>query len=287
MAVELVSDYAIGENFNNVLDSTDNQRYGFHQSSLTEWNTTTVPKVAGGTRFENNDGLYRVTADTTVGGSPPDGKVFIYFDELELAFTFTTTVPTWSDTKQGWYGTVNTNDRYLPFMMTKSGSSYSDKRILLCNNNESSYSIEDWTDADTELFFASDASVLWDESEDEFVFSKDVSLGGNDLYSENIEVNNVLTVDTISLQTGMASINGGIQLTNGNITLTSGIVEAEQIRADGDSGGVSGRTTLTGVTASTSAGVGDVLSGNNDNAGYIKMYIGTTTVYVPYWTSIT
>ncbi len=170
MSVIKVSDYAIGDSsINDLMTSTDDQRYGFHQSSLTEWNTTTIPEVAAGTRFENNGALYKVTTDTAITGSPADGKVFIYFDVSELGFVMTATPPTWADDKQGWY---SGNDRYLPFYMTKATASYSDKRMLLVNSQGDRYSLENGANADVELFFASDASILWDESEDGFVVDK-------------------------------------------------------------------------------------------------------------------
>ena len=60
--------------------------------------------------------------------------------------------------------------------------------------------------------------------------------------------------------------------------------------ATGDSGGVLSTTSLTNVV-NTTQGVGalTILSTNGNsgtNAGFIKMYQGTTIIYIPYWTTI-
>ena len=65
---------------------------------------------------------------------------------------------------------------------------------------------------------------------------------------------------------------------------------AGTILIDGDEGGIAGTIGLTDVNDATlSTGNGTVkLKGatNRDSAGFIKMYVGTTTVWVPYWTNI-
>jgi hypothetical protein len=65
---------------------------------------------------------------------------------------------------------------------------------------------------------------------------------------------------------------------------------AGTILIDGDEGGIAGTIGLTDVfDATLSSGNGTVkLKGTTprDSAGFIKMYVGTTTVWVPYWTNI-
>ena len=65
---------------------------------------------------------------------------------------------------------------------------------------------------------------------------------------------------------------------------------AGTILIDGDEGGISGTIGLTDVNDATlSAGNGTVkLKGatNRNSAGFIKMYVGTTTAWIPYWTDI-
>jgi len=67
---------------------------------------------------------------------------------------------------------------------------------------------------------------------------------------------------------------------------------ANEIRVGGDIGGAASRNTLTGAanTSANSTGVGTVkLKGatNRDSVGFIKMYVGTTAIWLPYWTTIT
>lgn len=190
MAINQVNSYGAsgtGNDIENLQDTVDDQRISYFGISLTEWNTTTIPQIAAGSKLENNGALWEVTTNTTITGSPSDGKVFIYFNPTTPAFVFTNTVPTWSDSKQGWYGTGGSaNYRYLPFATTKSGSSYSDKRVMVVNHQTDRTTLEDGTDSDRELFWASDASILWDESEDEFVSSKSLNLTGTIEASSNI-----------------------------------------------------------------------------------------------------
>lgn len=64
-------------------------------------------------------------------------------------------------------------------------------------------------------------------------------------------------------------------------------VRARQLIADGDNAGVASTTSLTNVTDSLSESTVTVLqrAGNiaSTHQGYIKMYVGTTAVYVPYF----
>ena len=61
--------------------------------------------------------------------------------------------------------------------------------------------------------------------------------------------------------------------------------------AGGEDTGLAGYTQLTNtVNTSLSTGTGTVkMAGatNRNNVGWLKMYSGTTAIYVPYWTTIT
>jgi len=75
-------------------------------------------------------------------------------------------------------------------------------------------------------------------------------------------------------------------------TLSDGPFQATagELRAGGDNGGASGKTSVTNVTNTTqSTGTGTVkLTGttSRNNTGFIKAYIGTTAVYIPYFGNI-
>ena len=84
-------------------------------------------------------------------------------------------------------------------------------------------------------------------------------------------------------------------LSNGNVGIgttspSRKLHVAGTILIDGDENGIAGTIGLTNVNDATlSSGNGTVkLKGTTarDSAGFIKMYVGTTTVWVPYWTNI-
>lgn len=67
-------------------------------------------------------------------------------------------------------------------------------------------------------------------------------------------------------------------------------VSTGEVRAGGDNGGASGKTSITNATNTTqSTGTGTIkLTGatSRNNTGFIKAYIGTTAVYIPYFGNI-
>lgn len=91
--------------------------------------------------------------------------------------------------------------------------------------------------------------------------------------------------------TGAVTINAadsGTELTvTGEIDATT-TIRGSTFYADGDAGGVASTTGLTNATSAASTGTNVVKAttgtGGKDSAGYIKMYVGATAVYVPYWT---
>jgi hypothetical protein len=81
-----------------------------------------------------NGALFSSATETAITGSPSNGVVYIYIDPSGPSAVFTNTAPTWSDSKQGWYGTGGSaNCRYVPITMTKSSSTYSKKIEALLN----------------------------------------------------------------------------------------------------------------------------------------------------------
>lgn len=83
----------------------------------------------------------------------------------------------------------------------------------------------------------------------------------------------------------------GITSTIGNIVATAGVVEAGTVlRAAGDVAGVASTTSLSNVVSTAlSTGALSILSesaNNGNNAGFIKMYVGTGVVFIPYFTVI-
>ena len=210
MAGDLINDYSVGDtNFDSMMITEDAQRIGFHSLTLTEFDTTTVPAIAAGSKVEINGAMATFDTEEAISGSPSDGDVYILLtpqagtgsgattdatgyatsstvitlasagtgtiiigDNVVFAgdtnrykvtsgdadvsnggtitiaspgllvaipasataitvygasvtASFTNTAPTWSDSKQGWYGTGGTaNDRYANFIITKASASY-------------------------------------------------------------------------------------------------------------------------------------------------------------------
>ena len=132
MSGSKINDYAIGDqNIQSVMLTLDKAFKGFHQVSLTNYNTTDESAIAAGSVVEVNGAFYKFDADESITGSPSDGTVYIYLVPSGDTITavYTNTAPTWSDSKQGWYGTGgNANYRYLEFKITKASAVWSNKR---------------------------------------------------------------------------------------------------------------------------------------------------------------
>lgn len=117
--------------------TTDKVFKGLHQLTLTEMDTTTVPAIAAGSVVECNGTLIKydteeaiVTTDPHTSATVADGAVYIVIKGADLTAYFTATAPTWSDAKQGYYGTTTwANDRYVGFTR-KSTSSYIQKKYI-------------------------------------------------------------------------------------------------------------------------------------------------------------
>jgi len=115
----------------------DQTRKGLHQVSLTNYDNTSLPAIAAGSVIEVNGALYKFTSEEAITGSPSDGTVYIYIDPATITAVFTNTAPTWSDSKQGWYGTSATvNCRYLQFRLKKSSALWESKATSLTSKND-------------------------------------------------------------------------------------------------------------------------------------------------------
>jgi len=143
MAGSKVSNFAIGDlNIQSVMLTLDKTFKGQHQVSLTNYNTTAVSRVAAGSVIEIGGALYTFDSNESITGTPSDGTVYIMAvpsgDSVTCAYT--NTAPTWSDSKQGWYGTGGTaNNRYLEFVLTKTGTFYEKVRLgeVICSMTNS------------------------------------------------------------------------------------------------------------------------------------------------------
>ena len=139
--------------------TTDKTFKGYHQLTLTNYDNTTVPAIAAGSAIECNGALYKFDTEEAISTTDPvtsaavaDGTVYVVIVPGATTCTaaFTATAPTWSDSKQGWYGTGGqANYRYIEYVCQKSGTSYYGKTRMFMNNGDVFYYAEDATERST------------------------------------------------------------------------------------------------------------------------------------------
>ncbi len=87
---------------------------------------STAPKIIAGSWVEVNGNMYRFNSQETATGWSGIGSPALVYMKVVVAGTsitaeFTTSAPTYSDLKQGWY---NGNDRYILWLYKDSGDNY-------------------------------------------------------------------------------------------------------------------------------------------------------------------
>jgi hypothetical protein len=104
------------------------QMTGHFNLSLSNMNNSSEPAAMAGSVFEVNGGLFKVTADEAVSGSPSAGQNYIYAvpNEGGASFTYSATKPAWDYGKCGWY---NGNSRAVAKAYYVSGQ-YNNKVVL-------------------------------------------------------------------------------------------------------------------------------------------------------------
>lgn len=139
--------------------TTDKTFKGYHQLTLTNYDNTTVPAIAAGSAIECNGALYKFDTEEAISTTDPvtsaavaDGTVYVVIvpDTTTATAAFTATAPTWSDSKQGWYGTGGrANYRYIQYCMNKLSTAYSGKTIMFMNERQIFYYTSDYTERST------------------------------------------------------------------------------------------------------------------------------------------
>lgn len=131
MAGSLIPNGAIGTtNIQYVTTKLDKVDTGLHTLSLTNYDSTSESAIAAGSRVEVNGAYYEFPTNETITGSPSDGTVYIMLipNGSSITAQYTNTAPTWSDSKQGFYGTgANANYRYAEFVLYLDSSSWTKK----------------------------------------------------------------------------------------------------------------------------------------------------------------
>ena len=105
MAGYLVNDFAVGgPNWTEMLETIEKQRKGKIALTLTNDDSNDLPAVEAGSYIAVSGALYGFSSEEAIGGAASTGNInYIMLDPSLITFAWTTTPPTWSDSKQGWY----------------------------------------------------------------------------------------------------------------------------------------------------------------------------------------
>ncbi len=116
-----------------VANQIDAQRFGYQAISLTNYDNDNEPQIAAGSKVEIGGALFSAAAAESItgwGGIGINNDVYIKLVVAGALATavFTTTAPTWSTSKQGWYDGL---DRYVAKLRKDAGGNYTLKRLIL------------------------------------------------------------------------------------------------------------------------------------------------------------
>ncbi len=144
-----------------VANQIERQRLGYQAISLTEYDTTLEPKICAGSKVEIAGALYEFAALESItgwGAIAVSSDVYIKLVVAVEAVTaeFTTTAPTWSTSKQGWYDGL---DRYVFRLYKDAAGNYVQKSMLsdMVQPMSPEHLLFSFTPADgTEIMWASD-----------------------------------------------------------------------------------------------------------------------------------
>ncbi len=97
----------------------EKQRLGFIGLSLTNYDNNSVPQIAAGSCVEISGSIFQFPSNDTITGTPSSGNInYIILtvsgsgDSQTVGASWTTTVPSWNTSKQGWYDATNAK-RYV------------------------------------------------------------------------------------------------------------------------------------------------------------------------------
>jgi len=197
MAGSKVNNYSqVDSNILELQLTSDQNFKGKHLVSLTNYDTTGLPAIAAGSNIEINGGFYKFASEEAISTTDPvtattvaDGTVYIMINPTTVTAYFTATAPTWSDSKQGFYGlTTWANWRYLEYMMYKATSDYFYKRRIVhddwidrCDFTRSDMGVTNITSLDSYNIHSTSTGTLE-------LFRVDTSLPGNGSATYNFEV---------------------------------------------------------------------------------------------------
>lgn len=234
MAGTKINNYSEGDkNLSSLMNSTDNQRRGYHAVSLTNWTNTNAPLISAGSTLEIGGALVEFQSDESISGTPTSGQNnYIIINSSAFTASWSTVAPVWNDEKQGYYSGTN---RYLEYMVFVSGASYTKYRI-----------------ADNSLLFIKYNGEL-DKTNLGNISTGSITSNGN--------LSTYSITSSGSLSTGTITSSG--DLSTGSIT-SSGDLSTGSITSSGDlSTGVitsSGNLYTESIISSGNLSTGDIIS---------------------------
>lgn len=119
-----------------VANQIEDQRKGFLGLSLTNYDNDSEPQIAAGSTVELSGAVFAFASAESItgwGGIGTSTDVYIKLVVAGAAITaeFTTAAPTWSTSKQGWYGTAGSAlHRYVAKLYKDGSGNYTLKRML-------------------------------------------------------------------------------------------------------------------------------------------------------------
>jgi hypothetical protein len=118
-------------NWENFPDIVQKMQAGFMNLNLTHFGDTSEPQIAAGSSLDvNGTPVVFSSAESFTGWSGISSGQIVYMKVVvsgsSATAAFTTTAPTWSDSKNGYY---NGNDRYIGYLFKGGVSVYALKRL--------------------------------------------------------------------------------------------------------------------------------------------------------------
>ena len=142
MAGTEVNLYGVGDvDLTALMNTVDLQRVTYQGLSLTNYDNDLEPAIAAGSLIENGGTLFSFGIEEAITGWAAIGDDTDAYIKLvpagatpdTVTAEFTDVAPTWSDAKQGWYGTVaSANHRYIGGLYRDDAASYDKKYLYHC-----------------------------------------------------------------------------------------------------------------------------------------------------------
>lgn len=123
-------------NLTEIMTTLQALRQGHFKLSLTEMDTTVIPKIAAGSIIDINGSLVYFDADESISGTASDGVSYIklIYSSGVITAEWTNISPVFDTSQNGWYGTGGSSGHRYICKMMKAATSYSGKFLLDTSN---------------------------------------------------------------------------------------------------------------------------------------------------------